>query len=238
MSRPLVAADERAHEPGRSSAWTETWELRLVDPVRGIGVVVVVVRRPGERRVSYLASVLGLADGVVVVHEHDIAPPRPPGLELRASGIWAELVCERPFVHWSVGLEAFGLVLDAPDDAVGSGRGLPVAVGMDLEWEDGGSARWLGSAVGDSGYVVSGRAHGELLVGDATIELDGLGARLHRWGTGPRLPGWTTDAAAPSGEVVAGSVRAVADDGTGTVVEWWLEGAHGGALVLASRRRT
>lgn len=237
MTRPLVAADERAHEPGPSSAWTETWELRLVDAARGLGVVLVVVRRPGEGRVSYLASVLGMPEGVVAVHEHDIAPPRPPGLEVRASGIWAELVCEQPFVHWSAGLEAFGLLLDDPEEAVVSGRGLPIAVGTDLEWEDDGEPRWIGAGGGDGGYWSGGRAHGELLVGDATLELDGLGARLHRWGTGHRLPGWTTEPVRSSAGLVAGSRRAVADEGTGTVVEWWLEGASGGDLVLASRRR-
>ncbi len=104
MSWSLAAADELAHPAGASSAWTETWELRLVDPRRWLGVAIVVVRRPAEGQVSYLASVVGAMDHVVVVHEHDIAAPRDGGLELRASGIWADHVCESPFSHWSVGL--------------------------------------------------------------------------------------------------------------------------------------
>ncbi|QGG93944.1 hypothetical protein [Actinomarinicola tropica] len=235
MSGGLVEADELAHPPGASSAWSETWELRLVDPGRGIGLVVAVVRRPAERQVSYLASVLGAADGVVTVHEHDIDEPRGGGLELRASGIWADHVCETPFSHWSVGLEAFGLVLDEPEDAVTSGRGRAVPIGWDLEWEDDGGVEPIGGA--DDGYLAHGRAHGELLLDDDTVELDGIGGRLHRWGTGPRLPGWTSRPVRSAGtRPVEGVRRAVADDGVGAIVEWWLEAGSDG-VVMASRSR-
>ena len=37
-----------------------------------------------------------------------VPPPRSL-LEVRADGLWAELVCEIPGEHWGFGLEAFGL---------------------------------------------------------------------------------------------------------------------------------
>lgn len=75
-------------------------------------------------------------DGVIVVRDHDVPPPRQ-GLEIRAEGLWAELVCETPGDHWTFGLEAFGVRLDAADDALRPGGeiGERVPLGLDLEWE-------------------------------------------------------------------------------------------------------
>lgn len=210
MSRSFDAADELAHLPRPSSAWTETWEMRLVDPT-GVAVLIVVVRRPAEGRVSYVASVLGEGRLTTSVIEHDIVAPS--GLELRASGIWADHVCETPFEHWSVGLEAFGLVFDDPDDAITTGHGHVTPVGFDLEWEDDAAPGALAGP--DAGYVVGGRAHGEVLVGHEKLELDGVGSRLHRWGTGPRFVGWGRAV----GDVVA---RSAAPDGSGGRVDWSL----------------
>src|SRR5690606_32953080 len=123
-------------------------------------------------------------------------------------------VCESPFSHWSVGLEAFGLVFEDPADAVGSGRGTVVPVGLDLEWEDATDPDPYVGGDGDSGYVTTGAAHGEVLLGDERWELDGAGARRHRWGVGPRIGAWTGPAGGAGvpdghGPTVA---RALADD--------------------------
>ena len=245
MTTSLAPSDERAHEPSASSPWSETWEWRVVDPVARMAVVVAVVRRPAVRRSSYVAAVLAEGRPTVAVIEHDVASPRR-GLELRASGLWADHVCEEPFRHWSLGLEAFGLVLDDPDDAVRDRRGTLVPVGADLEWEDAEVLSAAGPGGVDSGYRTVGRAHGELLVGDGSFELDGSGERLHRWGSGAHLPAWTSRAVAVD-DLDPGTVtvprapaRAVADEAGGDVVEWWLDasaGSGGVALVLASRRR-
>lgn len=226
MIARFTSADEGAHAPGPSSAWTEAWELRLVDPAARVAVVVAVVLRPAERRVTYLASIMGPGRATVGVHDHDIALPRV-GLELRSSGIWADHVCEEPFEHWSVGLEAFGLAFDDPDDAVTSLRGTVVPVGFDLEWED--TARPTRHVDGDDdgAYTSWGVAHGEVLLGDERWELDGAGARLHRWGVGSRIAAWWSSGRAAglgrSGPGVTGatpSARAHADDGTGATVSW------------------
>jgi hypothetical protein len=84
---------------------------------------------------TYLVGVPG-HDGVVVVRDHEVLPPRN-GLEIRAEGLWAELWCEAAGEHWTFGLEAFGIRLDAPEEALRPGGeiGERVAVGLDLEWE-------------------------------------------------------------------------------------------------------
>jgi hypothetical protein len=65
-------------------------------------------------------------------------------------GVWLSLDCETPGEHYTIGLEAFALEVDHPDDELGH----LVPLGFDLEWE------------------APGRVHGELLIADERIELD------------------------------------------------------------------
>lgn len=84
----------------------------------------------------------------LVVREDDL--PVPSGEDIRAPGLWVSLTCETPGEHWTVGLEAFALAVDDPDDE----RGDVVPLGLDIEWES------------------PGRVTGELLIGDESFELD------------------------------------------------------------------
>ena len=101
-----------------------------------------------------------LDDGFVAIRHDDVPRPRGSLLEVRADGLWAELVCEVPDEHWSFGLEAFGLRLDGREEARTAEVGERVPVGFDLEW--------------DTGAVV-----GELLLGKARFPFDGRGAFEH-----------------------------------------------------------
>jgi hypothetical protein len=102
---------------------------------------------------TYLVGVPNV-DGVIAVRDHDVPPPRSDRLEIRAEGLWAELWCEQPNEHWTIGMEAFGLRLDEPgSDEVGE----RVPVGLDIEWE-------LGNIV-----------HGEVLVARDRIALEAWG---------------------------------------------------------------
>ena len=94
----------------------------------------------------------------VAVIERDV-PPLVAGRAIRAEGLWLSIT-EESAGHWSVGFEAFGLELDDPDDVFG----VPIPVGLDLEWEDDPDAS-------------SCRVTGEVLVADATISVDGRGSR-------------------------------------------------------------
>jgi hypothetical protein len=96
-------------------------------------------------------------EGVVVVHDDDVTPPRGSQLVIRAEGLWAELLCETPGEHWSFGLEAFGVRFADDAEAATSDRGERVAVGFDLEWE------------------TPDRVYGELLLGRRQLEFDGTG---------------------------------------------------------------
>ena len=108
---------------------------------------------------SFAAQVAVPDVGVVVVRDDEVAPPkRQDVLVIRADGLWAELLCETPGEHWSVGLEAFGVRFDDEAEAAASDRGERVAVGFDLEWE------------------TPDRVVGEILVGRARYELDARGS--------------------------------------------------------------
>jgi hypothetical protein len=139
-----------------------TWSLAFAgDAVNGSVVLAL-----GEVRASYRAELV-LPDGVVVVHDDDVPLPRgAPAvqarsrlLEVRADGLWAEVVHEADD-HWSFGLEAFGLRFDTLDEARASDVGERVPVGLDLEWD-------------------RGRVVGELLVGRARIPVDTTGTFTH-----------------------------------------------------------
>jgi hypothetical protein len=107
---------------------------------------------------SFHAQVVVPEVGVVVVRDDDVpAPRRDDVVVVRAEGLWAELLCETPGEHWSVGLEAFGVRFDSEAEAAASDRGERVPVGLDVEWE------------------TPDRVVGEVLVGRARYDLDGHG---------------------------------------------------------------
>lgn len=149
----------------------------------GTGGFVRLELRPDEGVAWYWAYLVGPLTGLVVVRDHDVPLPRV-GLEIRADGLWAELICETPAEHWSFVLEAFGLRLDDPTDALAPGGeiGERIAVGLDLEWET------------DLTERTAGTVRGELLVGSARIEFEGPGrftAADHStdwWGSGTPAP--------------------------------------------------
>lgn len=109
---------------------------------------------------TYLVNVPGF-EGIVAVRDHEVAAPRQR-LEVRAEGLWAELWCEAPGEHWTFGLEAFGVVLEDPDDArrPGGEIGERIPVGLDLEWE------------------TPETVHGEVLIGRERVAVDGRGRFL------------------------------------------------------------
>jgi hypothetical protein len=89
-------------------------------------------------------------EGRWLVVREEVEAPKGRDVDLRGPGLWLSLVCETPGEHWTIGLEAFALAVDHPDDE----RGDLVALGLDLEWE------------------APGRVHGEVLVADARWDVD------------------------------------------------------------------
>jgi len=174
------AGDEAPHDlPDSAGAtWHESWSFDFVDPA---GV-------RGELRLAFSPAVgvaswwtrLDLPDiGLVVVRDDELALPRRTGsLVVRGEGLWADLLCETPFEHWTIGVEAFGLQVDDVADEVGD----RIPIGLDLEWEV-----TEGDAIdaGDSGYAQVGTMRGEVLIGDARIDVEAPAHREHRWGSPP-----------------------------------------------------
>lgn len=107
----------------------------------------------GPARYSLELTGTAIGAGFVIVTDDAIARPRGSVLEVRADGLWTEMICETPGEHWSFGLEAFGLRVDDPVEVVGE----RLAVGYDLEWE------------------APDRVHGEILLARATIPVDARG---------------------------------------------------------------
>jgi hypothetical protein len=136
------------------------WRLEFAGPDGTRGLVELEIPPAGKARYEARLSGPELGDGVIVVRDDDVNPPKGRLLEIRADGLWAELVCETPGEHWGFGLEAFGLRFADEAEAASSDVGDRIAVGLDLEWE------------------TPNLVHGELLVERSRIPFDGTGTFL------------------------------------------------------------
>lgn len=189
----LTAADDRRHQVGEDRRWGESWSFEFATPDGTLGGYVRLGLAPQRNACWYWASLVGEGRRLVTVIEPDVRPPRPPSLEIRAEGLWADHNIEVPFDHVTLGCEAFALGLDDPAEVFGPMRGERVPFGLDLEWETDGAAYLYppGHPSGGTRYELPCRVHGEILVGDERIELDALGQRHHAWGVEDWRRGWT-----------------------------------------------
>ena len=201
----LVEADERPHEPGGDPWWGEWWRFDFTGGVDQLAGVVRICLLPNRHTAWYWASLVGKKRLPVVVHDDEVALPRPGSLEIRADGLWADHIIEVPFEQVTVGCEAFGLRLDDPaninDDPV---LGERIPFGLDLEWEttastvatpggnDGDPAGWRAIDPSRAMYELACEVHGDVLVADERIGMETRGRRSHGWGTitGPSKPRW------------------------------------------------
>lgn len=195
-------ADERPHRPETPSpAACDTWSFDFWLPDPELAGVVELTWFPRRGRTIYAACLGGPGRPYVLVTTDSIPMPAPTGaIEFRHEEIWAQHVCETPLDHWTVGLEAYGVALDDPDDAYDRPWGDLTGLGYDVEWEAAGDAERLGPG----SYRQPCRVSGEVLVGHEEFgDAVGWGWRRHRWGdwvtpaTG-WLAFWDADGAAPS----------------------------------------
>jgi len=191
MARPT---DEQRRPAGPEPWWADAWEIDFAGEVGSevVGGFVRLALLPNQGLAWWWTGLL--TPRLVAVRDHEVPLPRT-GLEVRADGLWGELVCETPLEHWSVGLEAFGIAYDDPADAWGDEWGERLPVGLDLEWEatDGpGDVAPAGPAPGGAGavgFAQPGRVHGEILVGPTQrLALAGTGFRSRSSGV---LDWWT-----------------------------------------------
>ena len=174
-------ADERNHAHDADPLWSESYYLDFFDPAGELGGYVRIGRYPNLGVIWYWACVVGRNRRLVTVIDHTVPiPANPASLEIRADGLWADHNVEAPFDHFSLGLEAFGLTLDDPADVYRGAFGEKTPIAFDLEWERDGEVFRYPDVL--PRYEIPCRVHGEILVGDETIELDGFGQRDHSWG--------------------------------------------------------
>ena len=152
--------------------WAESWYGDFAAPDGSLGGYAQLTVWPTLGRSWFWSALVGPGRRPVVLVETDAPLPRPSTMELRAPGLWTEFIEQIPDEHFTVDLEAFAVVLDDPEEVFGRGWGDRVPYGLELEWE---------SSPGTPDVV-----HGQVLVGDEVIELDGRGRRFHWQG----LPDW------------------------------------------------
>ena len=176
-----LAIAELRHEPEADFWWGESWYFDAASPDGSLGLHLRLGLYPNQRRSWWWGYVVREGEPVVVVRDHDAPVPvgGQSGLEVRTEGLWAELICEDPGSHWTVGMEAFGVALEDPADGYRGERGERVAVGFDLEWEGMGA---LFEYPATTRYEQSCLVHGEVLVGDQRLAIEGPGQRDHSWG--------------------------------------------------------
>ncbi len=107
---------------------------------------------------SVLEVVIQRGDGHAVLFVDDLAPLGGGPIEIRDSGVWFELIELEPRRQLQIGLEAFGVTVDELPQRLADLRGIPAALGLDLEV-----------------YVDADGTHaiGEVLVDEARIAIDG-----------------------------------------------------------------
>jgi hypothetical protein len=200
---PLVGPEEeRRHAPGPDAGWQESWSFDFIGADGALGGFVRLILHPSRRTASYWAYVTGPGRPLVAVRDHEVEPPRGRDLEVRAAGLWAQVICETPLDHWSAGLEAFAVAIDDPVPAAVEERGDPVPLGLDLEWEMAGPPAPVWAT---GGYAQPAQVHGDVLVGAERLACDGLGWHTHRWGVPPGGGWWSLAAHLDDGLAVAAS---------------------------------
>jgi len=176
----LSPTDEGRHEPGPDELWGESWYFDFFDNDGSVGGWVRLGLYPNLGVAWYHAFVVGPSRQIVAVSDLEVPLPTGSGLEIRTHGLWADHTCETPLDHWTVGNEAFGLGVDEPVELyAGVPVGDRVPLGLDLEWETEGTPYHYGAT---TRYEIPCKVHGDVLVGDEQLSIDGHGQRDHSWG--------------------------------------------------------
>ena len=172
--------DERRHRTGAAQWWGETWGFEVRDEAVGLAAFVQLMVHPRRRSCWFVAAVRRPGHPYVLCRDLDLGPPADP-LEIRGSALWSHFICETPFEHWTVAMEAYAVALEPPEAAWHGERGTRVGLAFDLEWESTQTPTIDGG--GDvSGYTLDCVVHGELQLGDDRLNIAGVGTRSHHWG--------------------------------------------------------
>lgn len=172
----IEQGDERRHPPGPELHWAESWSFDFTSAAGDLGGWARLTLLP-NRGVAWYHAFLTGPDRQLAAVIDDAVPLPTDDLELRTTGLWATHICETPFDHWTIGLEAFALGVDEIEEIYGRQFGDRVPLGFDLEWESVAPA-----SSGDGTYRQPCEVSGEILVGAEEIDFVGVGWRDHTWG--------------------------------------------------------
>jgi hypothetical protein len=179
--RPVVAAsDERHHTPEGDQLWSESWYFDFCAPDGSLGGWIRIGLYPNLDTCWYHAVLCGPGRPTVAVVDQEVPLPRDGSLEIRSHGLWADHIGTHPLERWQLSNEAFAVGVDDPADLYrpGGAHGTQVPMGLDLEWETDGEPYHY---VWTTRYEVPCNVHGDVLIGDERIALDGYGQRDHSW---------------------------------------------------------
>lgn len=183
-------ADERRHPDAPVEAWW--WWGSSIHPRTGVLVGVFVGLELRGRRFDYWAGVVREGEPYLYVEELDGTGLRQ-GLDIKPPEMWAGHECDVPFLQWSLGNEAHGVLLDDPTEAWRRAHGTPVPVTFDVEWyatSDPGPVDPPGvdsSSDGRHGYRQEGEVDVRIELSEGVLAFTGPGERVHVWGA-PYLP--------------------------------------------------
>ena len=173
--------DDRPHLHD-SEQWTEQWQFDFWSPDHDLGGWIHFTHNPLAKTGWYVAALIGTSRRLVLVVDPELRiEALSPSMEFRAEAIWAQHVCETPLSHWTIGLEAFGVTLDDPTDAMGNQWGKRTSVGLDLEWESNDDPQRT-----DEGFTQECVVNGEVLLDEETIVIHTRGRRRREWGGEPQ----------------------------------------------------
>lgn len=173
-----AAHDERPHRPTDDPDWVESWLLDVVHHDGSYAMSIEFMLWPQHQRVAFLVSLVQPEHDLISLVELDAPAPKSPSLEVRAPGLWTDIGIQTPLDHMTVDIEAFAVALDDPNQVFHGAYGIRTALGCELEWETSGNIERPSS----QSYEIPCIVHGELLLDEQTIEIDGWGWRSHRWG--------------------------------------------------------
>ena len=179
----IAPRDEGRHPPANDSNWVEVWQFDAVQADGSIALAIEFMLWPQHKRVAFHASVIRAGEPLISLVELEAPAPKHPSLEVRAPGLWTEVGIQTPLEHMTVDIEAFAVALDEAGDVFAGAYGIRTALGCELEWETAEQTGEAPSGAGARSYALPCIVHGELLIDEQTIEIDGWGWRTHRWGS-------------------------------------------------------
>ncbi len=172
----LKPHDERRHRAGNDPWWSETWRFDAVDDT-GLGLFVQFTLLPHRKACWFVAALARPGQDLILCHDTDAASPPGSVLEIRSGALWSHAICESPWQHWTVAMEAYALEMADPFDAWTNPVGIRTGLAFDLEWEHTGEV----TESSEHGYEVPATVSGELQTEDTQLEISAVGNWSHRW---------------------------------------------------------